>query len=306
MACTRAQLVISIVVASATGVLAFVNATTVVPPAEPRHPERLIEELQRAYRTSATVTERRAVAIRAIEEGVINAIDPYEVPVGVVDRIFGTKRVGADLFATTALDTAWQVEWDSCPARTESLRVVDFTADLPVAEGVTNSIRYLVVSAYLSGKISWYWLGNCLRSDDLCPTRAFPREVSRLPDGSQPARVDSPADSQSASAEYGKLNQKYRRASTPGARRAVLLTAVDEGLIREGGPLRAMNEIFGRRCGAGSRSRICEIEFFGIHETVGDWHARRKEYKAKRWWFRADYDAKDRIGCYKLGNLPDK
>ena len=262
-----------------------------------------VRRLRAEYEASRTLQERRAIAIRAIDEGLIRRT-PAPQSVRVVEAIFGTRPMGPGLFGTAPLDRDLESAWNcfrTGGSRPRTLYAVDLAAGLTERGPTKIATRHLFVEGTSSGEIPFLWIGNCL------PPHGFGSEDSGGTTESPPCLPGPEAPTareaigpDAATDEYRRLNQTLRDAASQSARVAVLLEAVDRGLIRRGGPLKAVNEIFGRRCGAAHEFPRCQIEFLGPHDLEGGYGSRLRELADTQWSLWVTYDAERRIRCVAL------
>lgn len=193
------------------------NRSDAIPPALDetgrQNPEPAIAELQRLYQAATSEHERRAICLRAIDEGKIYRGGP----VLNIDQIFGTNFAsklpkeremapGLILFATQPKAT-------------------------PSARGYIEAVPY--VGWYLSldydhdGRVQYYFFSNLHKG------------LSRRIDGQQPISTAS-------------LKQLYDAARSELERRDIALRAIDEGVIQTFGPVNVstVDAVFGTHLAA--------------------------------------------------------
>lgn len=180
-----------------------------IPPVtnEANEPNRQIAELQRLYRLAQSEQDRRAVCLRAIDEGEIYR----DGPVANVDQIFGT-HFASDLPAEGQINKGKPVLFAtqiSLPPRSDGR-----------AEAVGYFGSYFAVEYDHAGKIRYYYLSNLHKG------------MSEPIVGRETISVD-------------ELKRRYSDAKSESERRDVALNAIDDSVIRTFGPVSLVDEIFG-------------------------------------------------------------
>jgi len=168
-----------------------------------------IEELQRLYRSAGSEQERRAVCLRAIDEGVIYR----DGPVSNVDQIFGThfaSELPAEGQVTKGMPIPFATQVSPTP-RSDGR-----------AEAVPYVGSYLAVDYDHAGKIRYYYLSNLHKG------------------------LSGPIVGRDA-ISVAELKRRYNDAKSDSERRDVALKAIDDGVIRTFGPVpvSVVDEIFG-------------------------------------------------------------
>jgi hypothetical protein len=95
------------------------------------------------------------------------------------------------------------------------------------------------------------------------------------------------------------LKHAYWGAKTQYERRAIALRAIDEELVGQGTPIRAVDEIFGTRCRVKGHPGSCIVEFLSLHEIEKEGEVKRREYE-KGWYMSVQFDTDGKISCYEL------
>ena len=170
-----------------------------------------MEELKKLYNSARSEPERRAVGLRAIDEGAIR----QGAPVSNIDRIFGSN-FASDLPASK--DTH-QRQW---------ILFADQPKILPSQRGVQPATAY--VGWYLrfeydsDARIQSYFLSNLHKGLSVPPAGISPTPVS-------------------------ELRRQYQAAKSEQQRRDVCLRAIDEGVIQTFSPtnVSTLDSIFGTR-----------------------------------------------------------
>lgn len=168
-----------------------------------------VTELQRLYRAAGSEQERRAVCLRAIDEGAVYRGGS----VANVDQIFGT-HFASDLPAAGQIKSGKPILFATQPS--PSPRPDGF------AEAVPYVGSYLAVDYDHEGKVQYYYLSNLHKG------------LSGLIVGREPISV-------------AELKQLYDGAKSESERRDVALKAIDDGVIRIFQPVHVstMDQIFG-------------------------------------------------------------
>lgn len=166
-----------------------------------------IAELRRLYQAAQSEQERRAVCLRAIDEGLIYR----DGPVSNLDQIFET-HFASDRPAEGQVKKGMPVNF------------ADQLSPIPRSDGQSEGVpfvgSYLGVEYDHAGKIRYYYLSNLHKgmSEPVVGRKAI-----------------SVAD----------LKQRYSSAKSESDRRDVALNAIDDGVIHTFAPVSLVDEIFG-------------------------------------------------------------
>ena len=168
-----------------------------------------VTELQRLYLAARSEQERRAVCLRAIDEGAVYR----NGPVANIDQIFGT-HFASELPAAGQSKAGKPILFATQPSLSPG-------ADR-IAEAVPYVGSYLVVEYDHEGKVQYYYLSNLHKG------------LSGRIVGREPISV----------AEFKRL---YDSAKSESERRDVALKTIDDGVIRIFTPVHVstIDEIFG-------------------------------------------------------------
>jgi hypothetical protein len=242
-----------------------------------------VEDLRRAYAEAKTMEARRAVYLRAIDEGVFAERGSIEI----VDRIFGFDDKGApgrwilENYPWKETETKEKVS----PPQWGSLRVADLGS--PAKSSDSSSHLYLVAAPH----------GRDLIVSELCDCQYMPRwkTIWHPPaTESEPYVPQKDAASGESPALIAELKTAYRTPTLQNDRRSVVLRVIDEGLLREGTSVRVVDEIFGTTCAKEERG-VCEVEL--MRGVQGSWRL----YV----WIDGERDA-GKIVCYSFTNYHPK
>jgi hypothetical protein len=228
-------------------------------------------ELRRLYEAAKSQYERRAVCLRAIDEGLIRR----GAPVSAIDEIFGT-RFASDL-----------------PTEEEAIRkswilFAEQFSPPPAPNGqVTIAIGYVgwyMAFAYdRGGAIQNYFLTNLhkgMSSYEQVKEKSSVAELKRL----------------------------YEDAKSEHERRAICLRAIDEGVIQVSGPQRVstIDEIFGTRFASDLPTRKERLRSTSVNFTSALPGQDKSQAAANTGWFLAvKYDYNGDISNYYLTNIHD-
>ena len=227
---------------------------------------------------------RRAVYLRAIDEGVIPRRGSFEV----VDRIFG--------FGDKSAPGRWILEnypWRETEAREKwspgqfgSLRVADLGS--PSNGALLSSHLYMIAAPH----------GEVLIVSELCNCQYIPRwgTMWRPPATASEPYVPQPQEpTTNRNPELvAVLKKAYQTPTLQNDRRSVVLRAIDEGLLPEGTSVSAVDEIFGTNC-ATEEDGVCEVTL--TRGVPGSWRL-----------YVSLYGERDtaKIVCYSLTNYDPK
>lgn len=197
-----------------------------------------VTELQRLYQSARSEQERRAVALRAIDEGAVYRGGP----VANLDQIFGT-RFALELPAAGKIKSGKPILFAAQPS------------SVARPDGVVEAIPY--VGSYLAveydheGKVQYYYFSNLHKG------------LSGRIVGREPISV-------------AELKRLYDSSKSESERRDVALKAIDDGVIRIFEPVHVstIDEIFGTRLGHGlptkkEKTRTGMISFAAAAQVTG-------------------------------------
>lgn len=263
-----------------------------------------VGELREAYAKAKSEHDRTAVWLRAIDAGMIGA----GRPVTVLDEILGTSQDGRGRW-----ENPWE-ELDRANSRTRPVtwHVIDLLEGDQHEPSERDRRWYLMVSAYDDdGTIEWYELCNCAFSLQWQPvwrpgglTLWWPGIEKPTPYVANDTVVEKAeqAPAEDLTSAYADLKNLYWAARTQYERRSVALRAIEGGLIKEGTPLVAVDQVFGTSWERG-RQRGEEdtrsVEFLPYHQMP---EPKSKTHHAA-WYLGVLYDALGRVVCYSLSNV---
>lgn len=219
------------------------------------------------YRTAKSESERRAIALRAIDEEAIFV----GASITSVDEIFGT-------------DFRHQL-----PSKEERRRsgVVGFVADENTTEVEDNTSArgyggwHLVVEFDHAGKLLRYYLTNLAKG---MSSTVGTKENYSLP----------------------QLAQFYKSSTTASEQRKICLQAIDSGVIVTTGPVSVIDQIFGTQY-AGKLptkkqvERTVQVRFRGDGNPASDPSTNVSD-AARKWFLAVQYDYNGDIQNYYLSN----
>lgn len=166
-------------------------------------------DLKQLYQAAKSENERRAVCLRAIDEGLIHSGGP----VSLIDEIFGSRF-------------AEKLPKGQEPSRSDAVYFTPQASSTPKPDArVTQASDY--VGWYLGlqydqqGNVLKYYLSNVHKSPG-----------APIPESKRKELI-------------AELKRLYEAAKSESERRAVCLRAIDEGVIRNGGHVSSVDGIFG-------------------------------------------------------------
>ncbi len=229
-----------------------------------------IAELKRLYQAAQSEQERRAISLRAVDEGVIR----LGASVSHVDEIFGTHFAGNMPNEKEAIRHPFILfaNQPSLPPRPDGR-----------AEGVSYQGSYMDLDYDANGAIRNYSISNLHKGG------------SRRTDGKEPMSV-------------AELKRLYDMAKSEHERRDVTLKAIDEGVIQTFGPVNisTVDAIFGTKLASQlpkKEDKRTGIVDFASSPTTSAGTGTDGVRTSNGWFMAVEYYSNGNIASYYLTNV---
>jgi hypothetical protein len=166
-------------------------------------------DLKQLYQAAKSESERRAVCLRAIDEGLIHS----GVHISLIDEVFDTHF-------------AEKLPTGQVPSQGAAVNFAPQAPSTPKSDGGVMQASdyvgwYLALQYDQQGNVLKYYLSNVHKSPG-----------ASIPESRQQQLI-------------AELKRLYDVAKSESERRAVCLRAIDEGIIRNGGHISSVDKIFG-------------------------------------------------------------
>lgn len=229
--------------------------------------ETAVADLKHLYEEARSASERRAICLRGIDEGIIHR----GVSVATVDEIFGThfaSDLPTDKEIIRGSGVLFEDQYTSPP-----------TPKGEVPQAVALIGWYLMVDYDRRGTVQSYALTN-------------------LHKGASSYQI------QEKTLAVAELKRLYEEATSEAERRALCLRAIDEGTIRLGVPISTIDGIFGTRFAAtlpsGKKVMKSGLVDLALSAPGTD---RSQAAPTNGWALVVFYDSEGTIASYRLTNL---